>query len=63
MDGKFNQLFQQLFIAALQIKCQYLTYPNLSTAIGGDEGGVCIGPAMVVMARGDGQWCCCCVCC
>ena len=38
-------------------------YPNLSTAIGGDEGGVCIGPAIVVMANGDGQWCCCCVCC
>ena len=30
-------------------------YPNLSTAIGGDEGGVCMGPAIVVMANGDGQ--------
>ena len=30
-------------------------YPNLSTAIGGDEWGVCMGPAIVVMANGDGQ--------
>ena len=41
----------------------FLTYPNLSIAIGGDEGGVCMGPAIVVIANGDGQWCCCCVCC
>ena len=35
-------------------------YPNLSTAIGGEEGGVCMGPAIVVMANGDGQCGCCC---
>ena len=54
-----------LFARQLKKICNEMnwTYPNLSTAIGGDEGGVCIGPAIVVMANGDGQWCCCCVCC
>ena len=51
------------FVSYLDIFVKKQAYPNLSTAIGGDEGGVCIGPAIVVMANGDGQWCCCCVCC
>jgi hypothetical protein len=28
------------------------TYPKRSTVMGGEEGGVCIGPAMLEMARG-----------
>jgi hypothetical protein len=36
---------------------KFLTYPKRSTVMGGEEGGVCIGPAMLLMPRVEGpQW-------
>ena len=35
------------------------TYPNLSICMGGDEGGVCMGPAMFAMPKGEGVPQCC----
>jgi hypothetical protein len=36
---------------------KFSTYPKRSTVMGGEEGGVCIGPAMLLMPRVEGpQW-------
>ena len=32
------------------------TYPNLSMVIGGEEGGVCIGPAILDNPKFPPQW-------